>query len=114
MDNKETPKPAEEKKEEDLVIGSSKIVKLNDDSNEDIDELDLEEWEYNLNSNIANLAGAYSNLQEIDPGLMNKEEQKRLKRMKKQIFKSLLYYCESLPDIYEAGKTPDPEEENDD
>lgn len=50
-------------------------------------------------SDVANLSGALSNLMEIDTGFLSKKRQATLARMKRQIFDSLSYYCECLPQL---------------
>lgn len=60
--------------------------------------------EESLCSDVANLSGALSNLMEIDGGFLSKKRQATLARMKRQIFDSLSYYCECLPQLEDEDK----------
>lgn len=62
-----------------------------------IDTNEEEQEESDLTSDIANLAAAFSNLGDIDPGLMNKSRQGKLAKMKRQVFDALCWYCDCLP-----------------
>lgn len=57
--------------------------------------------EEDASSEVANLSGALSNLMELDFGVLSKKRKARLARMKRQIFDSLVYYCECLPQLQE-------------
>lgn len=71
---------------------------------EEVKQEDQEEvMEEDVCSSVANLSAALSNLEDIDKGLMNTTDQKMFKRMKRQIFMALYYYCECLPQADEPG-----------
>lgn len=52
-----------------------------------------------LPANIANLAAALSSLTEIDGGMMAKNRQAKLARMKRLVFDALVYYTDCLPQL---------------
>lgn len=62
------------------------------------DGLTPEEFEEDIYGNIANLSTAYSTLAELDGGLMDKIQQKKLKKMREQVFNALVYFCDCLPE----------------
>lgn len=63
-----------------------------------------DETEYELTADIYNLSCAYSVLVEVDPGLMDKTEARRLNAAKKRLLEVLINYCEALPLIEDEAE----------
>ena len=64
---------------------------------EEINELEASESD--LTGYIYNLANSFNCLCEIDGKILPKKQERQLLKMKEQIFNSLVYYCESLPEL---------------
>jgi hypothetical protein len=60
---------------------------------------DIEDDDSDICSDIANLSSSLGNLSEIDASLLSKGRQAMLAKIKRQIFDSLVYYCECLPQL---------------
>lgn len=73
-------------KEEDLNIGKG-------------EEEEVETYEEDLAADIANLTSAFNNLSEIDGELLSQKRKAKLAKMKRQIFDTLSYYCDCLPEV---------------
>lgn len=56
----------------------------------------VEEYDDDLEGRIANLSGALVNLHEIDPIGLSEKRKAGLARMKRQIFDTLVIYCDGL------------------
>lgn len=54
-------------------------------------------WDEALCSNIANLSGALSSLEEIDPFMMGEDGTDMLRKIKRRIFKAIYLYTQNLP-----------------
>jgi hypothetical protein len=62
------------------------------------EETDIEDSYYEtLSDHIVNLTAAINNLSEIDAGLLSQTRQRKLAKIKRLIFDSLLWHCECLP-----------------
>lgn len=67
------------------------------------EEIDYSEDEFTISA-INNLAGALLSLQEVETDLLSTKRKAKLARMKRQIFDTLSFYCDCLPEIIEDEK----------
>lgn len=57
----------------------------------------ITETQNDVCSNMANLASAYSTLADIDRGMLDKTDQKKIEHLENKIIKSMLYFADQLP-----------------
>lgn len=69
---------------------------------------DEELYDDDLEGRIANLSSALVNLHEIDPMVLSEKRKSGLAKMKRQIFDSLVLYCDGL--IPEKTENENPKE----
>lgn len=60
-------------------------------------EEEIEDFADDLCGDICNLSAALNNLQELDTDLISEARKKKLARMKRMIFDTLVLYVECLP-----------------
>lgn len=78
--------------------------------NENIEEMASPPTDEEAAAAVSYLADAFDKILEVDKSKLTKVGVARLNRMKRQVFNSMMYYCDLLP---QPDEKPKPDEDGD-